>query len=90
VLVHYLDEALNDGTRYPSATQEMLEERDIQLDAGEDPRGLSWRDTYNLMRCPGAPCNLGPYCWIDNGKKHYKLKTHHLKSLVQHVQQGGT
>ena len=42
------------------------------------------------MRCPGPPCNLGPYCWRDNvGKKHYKLKTHHLKSLIRHVEQGG-
>jgi hypothetical protein len=43
------------------------------------------------MRCPRPPCNLGPYCWRDNvGKKHYKLKTHHLKSLIKHVEQGGT
>jgi hypothetical protein len=32
-----------------------------------------------------------PYCWRDNvGKKNYKLKTHHLKSLIKHVEQGGT
>jgi hypothetical protein len=42
------------------------------------------------MRCPGPPCYLGPYCWRDPaGKKHYKLKTHQLKSLIRHVQQGG-
>jgi hypothetical protein len=43
------------------------------------------------MRCPGPPYNLGPYCWRDNaGKKHYKLKTHHLKGLIRHVEEGGT
>jgi hypothetical protein len=35
--------------------------------------------SINLVRCPGPPCHLGPYCWHDNvGKKHYKVKTHHL------------
>jgi hypothetical protein len=43
------------------------------------------------MRCPGPPCNLGLYYWRDNvGKRHYKLKTHNLKSLIRHVEQGGT
>jgi len=70
----------------------MLAERAIQLDAEEDAASqLSiWRDVYNLIRCPRPPCNLGPYCWRDNvGKKHYKLKTHHLKSLIRHVEEGG-
>jgi hypothetical protein len=50
---------------------------------------LVWRMVYRLMRCPGAPCHLGPHCWRDpDGKKHYKLKTHHLKSLIRHVEQG--
>jgi hypothetical protein len=41
------------------------------------------------MRCPGPPCNLGPHCWRDPfGKRHYKLRTHHLKALVGLVQQG--
>jgi hypothetical protein len=71
----------------------MLAERAMQLDAEEDaasPPSI-WHDVYSLMRCPGPPCNLGPYCWCDNvGKKHYKLKTHHLKSLVRHIKQGST
>lgn len=42
------------------------------------------------MRCPGPPCNLGPHCWRDSiSKKHYKLGTHHLKSLIKYVEQGG-
>jgi hypothetical protein len=41
------------------------------------------------MRCPGPLCHLGPHCWRDPvGKKHYKLKTHHLKSLIKYVEQG--
>ena len=77
---------------YASTSQNMLSERAMQLDAEEGASGRPsiWRDVYNLMRCPGPPCNLGTYCWRDNiGKKHYKLKTHHLKSLIRHVEEGG-
>jgi hypothetical protein len=69
----------------------MLLERNTQLDAEQETSGeLSIRRlVYRLMRCPGAPCHLGPHCWRDpDGKKHYKLKTHHLKSLIRHVEQG--
>lgn len=72
-------------------SQYMLSERALQLDAEEESSGQPsiWRDVYNLMRCPGPPCHLGPYCWRDTvGKKHYKLHTHHLRSLVKHVEQG--
>jgi hypothetical protein len=70
----------------------MLAERDSQLDAEEGvvTQPPIWQDVYNLMRCPGPPCNLGPHCWRDPyGKKHYKLRTHQLKSLIRHVEQGG-
>jgi len=44
---------------------------------------------YALMRCPGPPCDLGPHCWISPiGKKHYKLRTHHLRALIQRVERG--
>jgi len=44
---------------------------------------------FKLLRCPGPPCNLGPYYWPDPiGKRHYKLKTHHFKSLIRQVEQG--
>jgi hypothetical protein len=75
-----------------SATQQMFAERDSQIDAeeGNSLRLSVWQDVYNLMRCPGPPCNLGPHCWRDpDGKKHYKLRTHQLKGLIRHVQQGG-
>ncbi|CZR65341.1 uncharacterized protein PAC_15241 [Phialocephala subalpina] len=74
-----------------SITQQMLTERAEQLDAEQESSGQPsiWRDVYNLMRCPGPPCHLGPHCWRDPvGKKHYKLKTHHLKGLIRYVEHG--
>lgn len=43
------------------------------------------------MRCPGSPCRLeSQYCWQDPvGKKHYRLRTHHLRKLVRYVEQEG-
>jgi hypothetical protein len=75
---------------FSSISQQMLCERAMQLDAEESSGQPSiWREVYNLMRCPGPPCHLGPYCWRDTiGNKHYKLKTHHLRSLIKHVDQG--
>jgi hypothetical protein len=74
-----------------STTQHMLAERDAQLEAERESSGQPsiWRDVYELMRCPQKSCNSGPHCWCDPvGKKHYKLTTHHLRSLIQHVEQG--
>ena len=73
-----------------SATRRMLAERDALLDAEQDSMGQPsvWRYVYDLMRCTGPPCHLGPHCWRDPvGKKHYRLKTHHLKGLVRYVEQ---
>ncbi|OBT41609.1 hypothetical protein VE00_07827 [Pseudogymnoascus sp. WSF 3629] len=81
-----------DKRSFTSATQQMLGERAMQIDAEEETSGQpsTWREVYNLMRCPGPPCHLGPHCWRDPiGKKHYKLKTHQLKSLIRHVERGG-
>ena len=75
-----------------SVTRMMLEERDAQLDAEQNASGLKpiWRSVYNLMRCPSSSCHLSPYCWLDPvGKKHYQLKTHHLRRLVTYVEKGG-
>ena len=75
-----------------STTQRMLAERAAQLDA-EEASGTpsTWRDVYALMRCPGAPCDLGPHCWRDpDGKKHYPLKAHHMRSLIKHVDEGNS
>lgn len=69
----------------------MLDERDAQLDAEQEASGQKpiWRSVYNLMRCASSTCQLGPYCWVDPmGKKHYQLKTHHLRRLVTHAEKG--
>ena len=43
------------------------------------------------MRYDSLTCPHGPYCWVDPiGKKHYSLKTHHLKRLIAYVEKGGT
>jgi hypothetical protein len=72
-----------------STTRQTLEQLDEQVNAEEDSLGhpSTWRHVYNLMRCPGPQCPSGAYCWQDPiGKKHYKLNTHQLESLVRHVQ----
>ena len=80
----------NNKRGFSSTSQQMLSERAMQLDAEEASGQPSiWHDVYNLMRCPGPPCQLGPYCWRDTiGNKHYKLKTHHLRNLIKYVEQG--
>ena len=46
-----------------STTNQMLAERAAQLDAKESSRQPSiWREVYDLMRCPGPPCDLKPHC----------------------------
>lgn len=75
-----------------SVTKRMLGERDAQLDAEEHVSGEQsiWRAVYSLMRCPLPSCHLGPHCWQDpHGKKHYQLRTHHLKRLIAYVDAGG-
>lgn len=75
-----------------SVTKSMLTERDLLIDAERASGQPSvWRDAYRTMRCPGPPCqHEGQYCWQDPvEKKHYKLRTHHLKSLVKFVERGG-
>ncbi|KAJ6016569.1 hypothetical protein N7540_011160 [Penicillium herquei] len=75
-----------------SVTQRMLCERDAQLDAEEHASGEKpiWRSVYNLVRCDLSTCPHGPHCWVDPmGKKHYPLKSHHIKRLISHVEKGG-
>ncbi|KAL0937046.1 uncharacterized protein CTRU02_209262 [Colletotrichum truncatum] len=67
---------------------ELSARMDAELEAtGElDP----WRRVYQLMRCPGAPCDNGEWCWQDRQQqgKHLKLMDHHLRELVRWVQRG--
>ncbi|CAG8376216.1 unnamed protein product, partial [Penicillium salamii] len=96
----YVDDSLHkitsgrvDKRGRSSVTKRMLNERDAQLDAEENVSGQEsiWRGVYNLMRCPSSSCHLGPHCWQDpHGKKHYKLRSHQLKSLIAFVEKGGT
>jgi hypothetical protein len=77
--------------RGSSAAQKMLADRTVYIDDEQETNGSPsvCQEMYALMRCPGPPCNLGPHCWRDPfGKRHYKLRTHHLKVLVELVQQG--
>ncbi|TVY13538.1 hypothetical protein LARI1_G009267 [Lachnellula arida] len=74
-----------------STTQQMLTERTTQLDADKESSDQPsiWPDTYEIMRCPEKSCNLGPHCWRDPAsKKHYKMRSCHLRSLIEHVEQG--
>ena len=76
-----------------SRTQQMLAERDEQVGAEEAASGHPsiLADVYRMFRCPGHPCQLGPYCWIDpDGRKHYKMLGPHVESLVDYKQQGHT
>ena len=71
----------------------MFDERDAQLDVEENAAGEEpiWRYVYNLTCCSFLLCYLGRYCWQDpHGKKHYDLRTHHLKRLIAFIEKGGT
>ncbi|KAK5069390.1 hypothetical protein LTR51_008640 [Lithohypha guttulata] len=74
-----------------SATQRLMAQRDAEIDAEESSTGQpsAWRHVYAKMRCPGPPCTLEPYCWQDSRtNKRYKLKSHHLRVLIRHYQDG--
>lgn len=97
ISVRYMEDSPPPQSRYDkrgraSVTKRMLTDRDAQLDA-EDASGQPsvWREVYQMMRCPGPPCrHEGQYCWKDPvGKRHYKLRTHQLRSLVRYVEKGG-
>jgi hypothetical protein len=74
-----------------SVTQRMLADQEAQIDAESiSGQPSAWRGVYKLMRCSSPSCHLGEFCWQDpHGKKHYKLASHHLTSLVKHVRRGG-
>ncbi|KDN71115.1 hypothetical protein CSUB01_11497, partial [Colletotrichum sublineola] len=73
------------------ATATGLAERSARIDAEQEATGEvdPWRQVYQLMRCPGAPCDNGKWCWQDGARKmHHKLLDHHMRELVRWVQQG--
>jgi len=61
-----------------------------QLEAGDESSECSpvRREVYALMKCSGSPCDIEPHCWHDSFGKHYMLRTHHLKALIEHAEQG--
>lgn len=75
------------AVRGANATQGAEREARISAERAVLGRPESWRQVIALVRCPGPPCNKGPYCWRD-GQTHYKLLSHHLKMLVDEVQKG--
>jgi hypothetical protein len=91
VTLNYAESSKAARTAGRGATATQLAERNARLDAEQVVSGGpdAWRHVYNLLRCPGPPCDRGPYCWQDpDGKKHYKLMGHHLRSLIKFVQRG--
>ncbi|KAF3404020.1 hypothetical protein F1880_010323 [Penicillium rolfsii] len=94
IVFHYIEDDLSRSEKRgkSSVTKKILNERDAQHDAEEYVSGQQsiWRAVYSLMRCPSPSCHLGPHCWQDpHGKKHYQLRTHHLKRLIAYVKGGG-
>jgi hypothetical protein len=41
-----------------------------------------------MMQYPGPPCDLGPHWGDPFGKKHYKMRTRHLKAFIKFAEQG--
>ncbi|KAJ5737221.1 uncharacterized protein N7483_002346 [Penicillium malachiteum] len=91
ISINYIDDSgplpsRTDKRGKSSVTTRMLANRDARIDAEQVSGQYSvWRDVYRVMRCPGPPCrHEGQYCWQDpEGKKHHRLKTHHLKASVR-------
>jgi hypothetical protein len=76
-----------------SATASQLAEVAIYIGGEEtvSAQPAVWRKIYDFFRCIGSPYGIGPHCWVDTmGKKHYKLKTHHLRALIEYMRLGNT
>ncbi|KAG9249981.1 uncharacterized protein F5Z01DRAFT_731324 [Emericellopsis atlantica] len=88
-VVFYYEECGKTAPAARGATATQLAETNARNDAEVAVLGRpdSWREVIALVRCPGPPCDKGPYCWQD-GQRHYKLLGHHLKILVDEAQKG--
>lgn len=65
--------------------------RTAELDAEQAATGkpAAGQHVYALFRCPGAPCDLKPWCWFDSHhNKRFGLKSHHLRALIRYVESG--
>jgi hypothetical protein len=77
-----------DKRSFTSATQQMLGERAMQIDAEEESSGQpsTWREVYNLMRCPGPRVAEKGTC--DPGQTRpvgLPLHSHHPRLLNTHT-----
>ncbi|KAJ5005564.1 hypothetical protein K4K57_011679 [Colletotrichum sp. SAR 10_99] len=91
VQLDYVESASTGRPAGRGATAIGLAERTARMDAEQQAAGEvdPWRRVYQLMRCPGAPCDNGQWCWQDRARKmHHKLLDHHMRDLVRWVQQG--
>ncbi|KAI9148661.1 hypothetical protein HJFPF1_10702 [Paramyrothecium foliicola] len=80
--------ALRSGRPRRNATDTQLRERAALHDAQD---GLPiWEQVYNLFECPGAGCEVGPYCWRnpETGIRH-SVTTSILGKLVEYAEKGG-
>ncbi|CAH0020023.1 unnamed protein product [Clonostachys rhizophaga] len=74
-----------------SATAAQLSERaSIQNREGSTDEVPIWERVYDLLECPGAGCDVGPYCWRnpDTGTRH-AVATNILLKIVDYVEKGG-
>lgn len=78
IILNYVESSKTARTVGRGATATQLAERNSRLDAEQEVSGVPdiWRHVYGIFRCPGAPCDRGPYCWQDpDGKSITNLWT---------------
>ncbi|KAL7922391.1 hypothetical protein ACQKWADRAFT_292346 [Trichoderma austrokoningii] len=74
-----------------SATNAQLNDRAaIHNDQDATDEIPLWEQVYDLLECPGAGCDIGPYCWRNpaTGIRH-AVPTSILTKLVQYAERGG-
>ncbi|KAK0756163.1 LOW QUALITY PROTEIN: hypothetical protein N5P37_011253 [Trichoderma harzianum] len=74
-----------------NATNNQLGERAaIHNDQDATDEVPLWEQVYDLLECPGAGCDIGPYCWRNpaTGIRH-AVPTSILTKLVQYAERGG-
>ncbi|CAG2001625.1 unnamed protein product [Fusarium graminearum] len=79
------------GRRGQSATNGQLNERAAihnHQDATDEPP--IWEKVYDIFECPGAGCDIGPYCFHHQATGvRYPVATKTLTKLVEYAEKGG-
>ncbi|KAF5709871.1 hypothetical protein FGLOB1_5753 [Fusarium globosum] len=79
------------GRRGQSATNGQLNERAAihnHQDATDEPP--IWEQVYDIFECPGAGCDIGPYCFHHQATGvRYPVATKTLTKLVEYAEKGG-